>query len=63
MRVWKLKDLYRDEHDLSHHDLVCLELGENTLLFIQEEGTWDLSHVYDGLPTDGMWDLIVGGDE
>jgi hypothetical protein len=61
MRVWKLKELYRDERGLPPHDVVCLELGD-MLLFIQEEGTWDLSHVDNGLPTDGMWDLIVGGD-
>jgi len=58
MRIWKLKDEHRNVNDTLLHDLVCIEMGDE-LLFIQEEGTYDLAPAYDGLPTDGMWDLIV----
>lgn len=54
MRVWKLKDEHRGPND----DFVCIEMGDMTL-FIQESGTYDLVPSECGLPTDGMWDLIV----
>lgn len=59
MRIWKLKDEYRNtsRHE-SLHDLVCIEMGDR-LLFIHEEGTYDVSPIDTGLPTVGMWDLIA----
>lgn len=62
MRVWKLKDEYRDVNNLDPQDFVAVEMGDK-VLFIQESGTYDLASVECGLPTADMWDLIVGGDE
>lgn len=59
MRIWKLKDEHREgKGNLLPHDLICCEMG-NLLLFIQEEGTYDVCDADMGLPTDGMWDLIA----
>jgi len=59
MRIWKLKDQFRsDLRYESPHDLICIEMGDR-LLFIQEEGTYDVSPVDTGLPTENMWDVIA----
>ncbi len=60
MRVWKLRDEFREANDLDPQDFVCIEMGDH-VLFIQESGTYDLAHKDCGLPTADMWDLIVEG--
>lgn len=58
MRIWKLKDEYREANNLDHQDFVAIEMGDK-VLFIQESGTYDLAPVDCGLPTDSMWERII----
>lgn len=37
------------------YDLICVQIDEEWLLFIREDGKWDLEHVSMGLPTAHMW--------
>ncbi len=37
------------------YDLVCVQIDDEHLLFIQESGACDVAHVDAGLPTDGKW--------
>ena len=62
MRIWKLKDEFRNINDLHPQDFVCIEIGDK-LLFVQESGTYDLASVDCGLPIDNMWEMIIGEDE
>ena len=60
MRTWILKDEFR-KPNRHPDDMMCIEIegefsDENMLVYIQWDGKWDISSVYDGLPTAHKFD-------
>ncbi len=59
MRTWVLKPEYRTGK--WPDDMMCVEIegefsDENMLVYIHHDGKWDVSSVYNGLPTRHMFD-------
>lgn len=52
MTVWVLKE----SEKRWPYDMLCVKLDEDRLLFIHEDGGWDIAPVECGEPTDGFWD-------
>ena len=56
MRTWVIKPEFR-KPDVWPDDMMVVEVDEQWLLYIQHDGTWDLSSVACGYPTPHMFDV------
>ena len=56
MRMWIIKPSARERS--YPDDVVCFEVGDGKIVFIQGDGRWDVSHLDDGEPTVGMWEAF-----
>lgn len=55
-RTWILRAEHRGGA-LVPRDLVAFQVDDK-VLYVQEEGTWDLASIDDGLPGEDMWDEV-----
>lgn len=51
MRTWVMKENVTQWP----YDMICVQISEDTLLFIHADGGWDLSPIEHGKPTEGYW--------
>jgi len=57
MRVWTRKF----QHVMTApypRDVICVELDEERILFVQNSGTWDVALKANGMPREDLWDVM-----